>query len=461
MYKKKEHIHFIGIGGIGMSGIATILRQQGYTISGCDNDLCQQTIKNMVSLGCSIFEGNNSINCMDDTIDIIVYSTAIKPDHPEILRAQKRGIPVIHRAQMLAEIMRTKYSIAITGSHGKTTTSSIIAHILMEAKYDPTIILGGHLTKLGTNAKLGNGNFLVAEADESDRSFIMLQPTISLITNISLEHLETYKDLDDIKETYSRFLEKLPFYGTAFLCIDDQNICEIIPKKNISVITYGTSPTATFFAEQISLFATHSTYVLRNNNNKPQVVTVPIPGIHNVQNSLGALAIAQHIGISQEVAITALKSFAGVDRRFSFRGISKQGAELFDDYGHHPLEIEKTLHIAKQRTKGKLIVAFQPHRFTRTKALWNEFINVFAHAPIDHLILTDIYPASEAAIDGITTEQLKDAIIKKNPLCSIEYIPLDSQFTSLQKALYTNAKKEDLILIQGAGNLYKIIPTLL
>lgn len=460
MYKKKEHIHFIGIGGIGMSAIAIILRQQGYTISGCDSDLCQTTIKNLQSLGCTIFKGNNNNNCIDDTTDFIVYSTAIKTDHPEIMRAKKRGIPVVHRAQMLAEIMRTKYSIAITGSHGKTTTSSLVAHILMESQYDPTILLGGHLTKLDTNAKLGKGTFLVAEADESDRSFTMLHPTIALITNISLEHLETYRDLDDIKQTYSRFLQNIPFYGTVFLCTDDKNISDIQPKKDHSIITYGTSPMATFFAKQISLYATHSTYILHSKKNKPQKVTVPIPGKHNVLNSIGALAIAQHIGISPEHAIATLKSFTGVDRRFSFRGISKQGAELFDDYGHHPLEIEKTLYIAKQRTKGKLIVAFQPHRFTRTKALWNEFVNVLAHAPIDYLILTDIYPASEAAIEGITTEHLKDAIIQKNPSFTIEYIPLDPQFTSLQKALQTHTKEKDLILIQGAGNLYKIVSIL-
>src|SRR3990170_8155336 len=237
--KKKSHVHFVGIGGIGMSGIATILKYQGYEISGCDLDLDQTSIENLRTIGCKVYQGNNTPRCQDTTIDILVYSSAVKKQDPEIISAQERGIPTIPRALMLAELMRTKYSVAIAGSHGKTTTTSLISHILIEANMDPTVVIGGHLKNISSNARLGEGDFLVAEADESDRSFLHLQATLAIVTNIDLEHLETYQDLDDIKQTFKQFLNSLPFYGKAIVCVDDENIRSLLPIPHIKIIKYG------------------------------------------------------------------------------------------------------------------------------------------------------------------------------------------------------------------------------
>ncbi|MEX0940020.1 MAG: Mur ligase family protein [Candidatus Babeliales bacterium] len=274
MYHKKAHIHFVGIGGIGMSGIATILKYQGYTISGCDNDLQQQSIIDLQKIGCLIFEGNNTVHCQNAPSDILVYSSAIKVNNPEIINAQQRGIPTISRALMLAELMRTKYSIAISGSHGKTTTTSLISHILIEAERDPTVIIGGHLKNISTNARFGNGDFLVAEADESDRSLLSLQATLAVVTNIDLEHLETYTDIDDIKNTFKQFLNNLPFYGKAFLCIDDPHIRSLLPLAHLKTIKYGLNPLADFKAENIQLEADHSLFELYIKKEKHGIIRI-------------------------------------------------------------------------------------------------------------------------------------------------------------------------------------------
>lgn len=450
MYNKKSHIHFVGIGGIGMSGIATILKQQGYTISGCDNDICQQSIYNLKNIGCTIHQGNNNAACHDPNIDILVYSSAIHGDNPEILAAQARGIPTIPRALMLSELMRTKYSIAIAGAHGKTTTTSFISHILMEAKTDPTVIIGGHLTSISNNARMGNGNYLVAEADESDRSFLHLHATFAIITNIDLEHLETYRDLDDIKNTFKQFLGNIPFYGKAIVCIDDQNIQAILPIPHVCLIKYGIENTeqADIYAKNIELGPSSSTVtVYKKGHTEPLgSMTINMPGKHNVLNALAATGLALELGISFTDIALALANFKGVERRFTYRGSYKK-TEVFDDYGHHPQEINVTLAVARKRAKGRLIVIFQPHRYTRTDKLWDNFIKTFLSHDIDQLVITDIYPASETPIPGVTAENLVRAIKLKNPSFNVSY----QQTHALRNTVEQIIEPDDLLLCLGAG----------
>jgi UDP-N-acetylmuramate--alanine ligase len=458
MYHKKAHIHFVGIGGIGMSGIATILKYQGYEISGCDLDLDQQSVKNLQSLGCKVYHGNNTPFCNDTTIDIIVYSSAIKARDPEIINAQQRGIPTIPRALMLAELMRTKYSIAISGAHGKTTTTSLISHILMECHRDPTIIIGGHLKNISTNARFGTGDFLVAEADESDRSLVHLQATLAVVTNIDLEHLDVYRDIDDIKNTFIQFLNGLPFYGKAFMCTDDVHVRSLIPLlPHLKIIKYGLDDTADIYATNINLQPSHSTFTVWRKSSVHSLGTVhhAMPGRHNVLNALAALAVALDLGIPFASAASAFETFKGIERRFSYRGIFK-GAEVFDDYGHHPNEIFNTLLVARRRAKGKLIVVFQPHRYTRTDKLWNDFITIFAQSSIDHLIITDIYPASEQPIAHITSQNLVQAIATQNPQYTISYVPCDEEFASIIHHLEPKVTTDDLVLLLGAGKINKL-----
>lgn len=457
MYKK-GHIHFVGIGGIGMSGIAKVLKYQGYTISGCDLDLEQKSVEELVSIGCTIYQGNNTPFCTHTSIDVLVYSTMINPDAPEILAAQARGIPTIPRALMLAEIMRTKYSIAITGAHGKTTTTSMISHILIEAHKDPTVIIGGHLKSISTNARWGNGDFIVAEADESDRSFLRLYPTLAVVTNIDLEHLDTYKDIDDIKHTFTEFLNNIPFYGKAFVCIDDPHIQSILPLPHIKTIKYGLDESlADMYAKDVVLDKDHSTFTvwLKGHTEPLGSLTLSMPGRHNVLNALAALAVTYDVQVPFEVCAEALKNFKGIERRFSYKGIYK-GAELFDDYGHHPTEIFNTLLVARKRAGKKLIVIFQPQRYTRTHKLWQDFVNLFAYSPIDHLIITDIYPASETPIENITSYNLVQAIKEKQPSCPISYIPYDTQLKAINSQLDSLITEQDLVLLLGAGKVNKL-----
>ncbi len=457
MYNRTSHIHFVGIGGIGMSGIAAILKNQGYIISGCDADMDQQSIKDLKTSGCLIFEGNNSPACHAAHPDILVYSSAIRSHNPEIIAAQERGIPTIPRALMLVELMRTKFSIAISGAHGKTSTTSLISHILIEAKLDPTVVIGGHLKNIDANARLGNGDFLVAEADESDRSLQNLLPTLAVVTNIDLEHLETYKDLDDIKETFKRFLNNIPFYGKAFVCIDDENVRSIIPMlPHVKMVKYGLDESADIFATDIQLHANDSTFsVYDKKNGLLGMVTSKMLGRHNVLNTLAATAVALDLGIDFSTIAHAIESFKGIERRFCFKG-TYQGAEIFDDYGHHPIEIYNTLLVAKRRAKNKLIVVFQPHRYTRTDKLWNQFVQILTQSSIDHLIITDIYPASEAPILNVTSPNLVQAMHEINPALSITYAPYEADFASIKALLGPIAQENDLVLLLGAGKVNKL-----
>lgn len=461
MYKKKAHIHFVGIGGIGMSGIATILKYQGYTISGCDLDMDQPSVQQLRTIGCSVHHGNNTPACNDANIDILVYSSAVNARNPEINAAQQRGIPTISRALMLAELMRTKYSIAIAGAHGKTTTTSLISHIFIEAQMDPTVVIGGHLKSISTNARLGGGDFLIAEADESDRSFLQLQATIALVTNIDLEHLETYSDLDDIKATFVQFINNIPFYGKAILCIDDPGVRSILPLPHIKTIKYGLSPEADIRAENIQLMPDHSIFTVRSKQQESPLGTVKLamPGMHNVLNALGAIALSLDVEIPFSTIGHALETFKGIDRRFSYHGVYK-GAELFDDYGHHPTEIEQTLKVARNRTQGKLIVVFQPHRYTRTYKLWQEFITAFINSNIDHLIITDIYPANELPIAEITSQNFVAALKKYNPHFTVSYAPYEQDFTSITDELEPVINDKDLVLMLGAGKINKLAKVL-
>ncbi len=459
MYNKKAHIHFVGIGGIGMSGIATILTLQGYTISGCDLDINQTSIKNLTGLGCTIYHGNNTPSCADSSIDILVYSSAISAHNEEIMRAQQRRIPTIPRALMLAELMRTKYSIAIAGSHGKTTTTSLISHILIETKMDPTVIIGGHLTSISSNARFGNGDFLVAEADESDRSLLNLQATLALITNIDLEHLETYKDIEDITQTFRQFLNNLPFYGKAFLCTDDPLIRSLLPIPHIKTVSYSLNEQSDFYATNIHLLANKTTFDAYHKKVFLGTISMNLLGRHNVLNALGALALCTDLHIPFTATQKAIASFNGVERRFSYRGTYKD-TEVFEDYGHHPKEITCTLEVANRRTNNSLVVVFQPHRYSRTFFLWDDFVETFAQSSIKTLIITDIYAASEAPLDAINALNLVAAIKNRNPSLNVLYAPLEKNFSTIISQIDQSIEKNDLILLLGAGKINQIIPFL-
>jgi len=461
MYSKKAHIHFVGIGGIGMSGIAKILKYQGYTISGCDIELQKKSIADLIALGCEVYQGNNTAYCQNQSIDIVVYSSAIDKHNNEIHAAQKRGIPTIRRALMLAELMRTKYSIAISGAHGKTTTTSLVSHILIESGLDPTVIIGGHLKNISTNARFGDGDFLVAEADESDRSLLHLQATLALITNIDLEHLETYNDIDDIKNTFWQFLNNLPFYGKAVVCTDNIHIRSMLPIEHIKTITYAIDHDADYKATDIALDHDKSSFNVIQTANQHNLGTIRFAmlGKHNVSNCLGAIALALDLGISFESIQKALATFKGVDRRFCYRG-RYLGAELFDDYGHHPEEISKTLEIAQKRTQNKLTVLFQPHRYTRTYHFWNKFIQTFLDSSINHLIITDIYEASEKPMPGITSQNLVKAIQQKNPSFKVTYAQYDPEFEKITHIIEKSIAQDDLLLLQGAGKIYSLLQKL-
>ncbi len=455
MLKKNTHIHFVGIGGIGMSGIAKILAHQGYRISGCDTNLQQKSVLDLQAFGCSIYQGNNHASCDDATISTLVYTSEMNLDHPEIIRARERNIPTISRGVMLAELTRTKYTIAVAGSHGKTTTTSLLAHIFIEAQTDPTIIVGGHLQSISSNARSGSSDFLITETDESDRSLLHLYPTIGILTNIDREHLSLYKNLHEVTTTFRHFLEKIPFYGKAFVCSDDPQIRSLLPLPNVSVATYGSSSEAEWSYTHPTLEADKSHYTLLHQGKNKGKVTVNMPGTHNILNSIAALAASLEAGISFKQASEALSTFSGVDRRFTFKG-TFQGAEVFDDYGHHPTEIECTMAVARNRTKNRVILVFQPHRYSRITTLWKEFAHMLATSKADILLVTDIYSAGETAIPGFSAEKLTELANSLNPNIPVTYLPSDEDFMTLRSHLSSLAQNGDVIVLQGAGNINKI-----
>ncbi|MCK9362597.1 MAG: UDP-N-acetylmuramate--L-alanine ligase [Syntrophales bacterium] len=446
MERNIRRIHFVGIGGIGMSGIAEVLLNLGYEVSGSDLTPSDTTSR-LDDLGAAIHIGHAASNI--GNTDVVVTSTAVRPENPEVIAAHQRNIPVIPRAEMLAELLKMKFSIAISGSHGKTTTTSMVATVLAQGGLDPTMVIGGKLASIGGNARLGDGETIVAEADESDGSFLKLSPCLAVITNIDREHLDHYKDIEEIRAAFLQFANIVPFYGATILCADDQNVQQILPLIKRRMLTYGLSPANDYRAAGIFFSGGSTVYSLYERDVLLGTIKLHVPGTFNVYNSLAAVAVAREMDISFPVIKEALGEFAGVHRRLEVRGQEK-GITVVDDYGHHPTEIRATLSAARQMWSKRIIVVFQPHRYTRTKALFEEFLTAFTEADI--LIVTDIYAASEEPIPGVTVEALCEGI-RKSGLKEVLHI---SDFDQIVEHLLEIARPSDVILTQGAGSVWKI-----
>ncbi|HSW55890.1 MAG TPA: UDP-N-acetylmuramate--L-alanine ligase [Ignavibacteriaceae bacterium] len=445
MFKSIKKIHFVGIGGIGMSGIAEILLNKGFEVSGSDLHLTEVT-KRLEEIGAKIYEGHSPENVKD--VDVLVYSSAVIPDNPEVRAAADRNIPIIKRAEMLAETMRMQYGIGIAGTHGKTTTTSMVGLTLTEGGVDPTIIVGGKLSGLGgTNARLGNGEFIVVEADEFDRTFLKLTPTIAAITTLEREHLDTYKDLDDIKTAFIEFANKVPFYGFVVICLDEPALQDIIPFINKTVFTYGTTAQADVRAIDIEFEGFSSKYTVIYKGKELGSVNLNIPGEHYVKNSLVAVTIGMELGIDFEVIKKALEKFKGVYRRFETK--YKNDILVLDDYAHHPTESSATLAGIRAAWDRRLVVVFQPHLYSRTKDFYQDFGRSFLNS--DVFICTDIYPAREKPIDGVTGEMIAN-IAKKYGHKNVHYIP-DKK--DVPQKLMELKKKDDIIITMGAGDIWK------
>lgn len=447
MYRKTHHVHFVGIGGIGMSGIAELLLNLGYTVSGSDLSSSQITSR-LASLGAKITQGH-AAEAMEGA-EVVVTSSAISPDNPEVLQARAENVPVIQRAEMLAELMRMKkYGIAIAGSHGKTSTTSMTSWLLAHAGLDPTIVIGGKVDALGGNAKLGAGEFLVAEADESDGSFLKLSPVIEVVTNIDLEHLDYYRDLDHIKETFLQFINKVPFYGTAIVCLDNKNIADILPKIRKRVTTYGLTPQADIYSDRQEWQNGRVNFNVKTAAGELGEISIAPPGIHNVYNALAAVGVGLELEIDFERIRQGLNSYSGVQRRMQEKGVVA-GITVVDDYGHHPTEILATLTaIHKAWPEKRLVVLFQPHRYSRTKALMKEFQVCFHLAEL--LILTDIYAASEKPIEGVTSEAFVEALRSHGQRNAVYLGGVDT----LAERLRPELRAGDLVLTLGAGNIVR------
>ena len=445
MYRKTKHIHFVGIGGIGMSGIAELLLSLGYRVSGSDLRSTDIT-RRLAGLGGVIHEGHEAPWVAG--ADVVVTSTAIAADNPEVVAAREQHIPVIQRAEMLAELMRLKkYGIAVAGSHGKTSTTSMVATILAEAGLDPTVVVGGKVHGFGSNAKLGEGEFLVAEADESDGSFLKLSPVIEVITNIDLEHLDYYRDIEQIKDYFVDFVERLPFYGVAIVCFDNDHVVQILPRLQKRILTYGLTEQADLQAVRIVTGGGTSEFTVRFRDREVGRVRLNRPGRHVIYNSLAAIGVALELEIDFAVIARALEGFQGVQRRLQVKG-EAGGVLVVDDYGHHPTEIRATLDAVREGwPERRVVVAFQPHRYTRTRALFTEFTTAFRRA--DVLVLADIYAASEQPIEGITSESLLEAI-KQHGQRQAVHIP---NLVQRPEALLELLQPGDLLLTLGAGNI--------
>jgi UDP-N-acetylmuramate--alanine ligase len=447
LFPRIRHIHFVGIGGIGMSGIAEVLINLGYRVTG--SDLAEgQTCRRLADLGAGIAIGHRSENVGD--AHVVVVSSAVKPTNPEVQEALSRGIPVIPRAEMLAELMRMKHGLAVAGAHGKTTTTSMLATCLAAAGLDPTVVIGGKLNSLGSNAKLGQGPYLVAEADESDGSFLKLSPTLAVVTNIDPEHLDFYEDLEAIKRAFARFVDKVPFYGAAVLCLDDPNVRRIIPELRRHIVTYGLSPQADLRAEDLHFEGASSRFTVWRGETKLGELRLGMPGRHNVLNALAATAASLELEIPFERIAAALEGFTGVHRRFQRKG-EVNGVLVVDDYGHHPSEIRATLAAARGGFHDRrVVVAFQPHRYTRTRDLFEEFVDAFQDA--HELILTDIYAAGEEPITGISSERLYHQI-KERGHRRVSYV---ADRARLLEAIEVRLRPGDLLLTLGAGDIWKV-----
>jgi UDP-N-acetylmuramate--alanine ligase len=456
MFAKIQRIHFVGIGGIGMSGIAEVLLNLGYKISGSDLRNSPVT-QRLATLGAQTFEGHQAANITG--ADVVVTSSAISIDNPEVAEARRLHIPVIQRAEMLAELMRLKYGIAIAGMHGKTTTTSMVAAVLAAGGLDPTVVVGGRVDALGSNARLGKSQYLVAEADESDRSFLKLSPILSVVTNIDREHMDCYRDMRDVRRTFLEFMERVPFYGLVVGCHDDPILQRLLPRVHRRVTTYGASLGSDFLIrlEPLNITADQgplSRFSITYREKDLGAFTLHVPGLHNVLNATAAIAVGTALDVPADHIRAALDSFRGVDRRFQRKG-KAAGVSVIDDYGHHPTEIRATLSAARQCGFRRVHVIFQPHRYTRTHDLMDEFATAFSDA--DTLCLLDIYPASEKPIEGVTAQALANRIASADGRTP-EYA---ATFNEAAEKLATLAQPGDRVLTLGAGSVSQLGPMIL
>jgi UDP-N-acetylmuramate--alanine ligase len=449
MFRRFQHIHFIGIGGIGMSGIAEVLANLGFRVSGSDLKKSEVTA-HLEELGVKVYEGHAAENVGD--AHVVVRSTAVREDNPEIIEARKQSIPLIPRAEMLAELMRMKpHTVAVAGSHGKTTTTSMVATVLGIAGQDPTFVVGGIVRTYRANARLGKSDLMVVEADESDRSFLMLTPTIAVVTNIDREHMDYYHDMDDVRKCFADFVNKVPFYGAAVLCLDDPHVQAVIPKVERRRVTYGLSAQADVSAHEITYDQSFgSSFTVWRGIDVLGPVTLRVPGKHNVYNSLAAIAVGLELEVPFAKIAEALGEFSGAERRFQFKG-DEAGITVVDDYGHHPTEIKATLSAARIGAPNRRIVAlFQPHRYSRTNDLMDEFASAFNNA--DVLLVTDIYAASETPIEGVDAEVLTRRI-KSYGHKSAEYI---GALENGAPVLRDTVREGDLVITLGAGSVTRV-----
>jgi UDP-N-acetylmuramate--alanine ligase len=455
MFAKIQRVHFVGIGGIGMSGIAEVLLNLGYKVSGSDLKSSAVT-QRLASLGAVTFEGHGAENVAG--AEVVVTSSAISPDNPEISEAHSLHIPVIPRAEMLAELMRLKYGIAVAGMHGKTTTTSMVAAVLAAGDLDPTVVVGGRVDAMGSNARLGKSQYLVAEADESDRSFLKLSPILSVITNIDREHMDCYRNMGDVKRAFLEFMDRVPFYGMLVVCNDDPILRRLLPQVRRRMVTYGTRRGSDFHINLTKrephqggpLSRFHITYKDQNLGE----FQLQVPGLHNILNATAAIAVGIGLDISADKIRSGLEHFRGVDRRFQLRG-QASGVSVIDDYGHHPTEIRATLAAARDCGFRKVHVVFQPHRFTRTRDLMDEFAGAFGDA--DTLVILDIYPASEAPIEGVTGEALAGRI-RGAGRRDARYV---ASFAEAVETVVAGAESGDMILTLGAGSVSQLGPMIL
>ncbi|HEY3306450.1 MAG TPA: UDP-N-acetylmuramate--L-alanine ligase [Candidatus Binatia bacterium] len=447
MFEKKHRVHFVGIGGIGMSGIAEVLLNLGYSVTGSDLRKSEAT-ERLSSLGANISLGHRDANLRGDP-SVVVISTAVKFSNPEVLEARRRNIPVIPRAEMLAELMRMKYGVAVAGSHGKTTTTSMIAAILSAAGLDPTMVIGGRVRSLGSNAKLGQGDFLVAEADESDGTFLLLSPTIAVVTNIDREHMDFYQTMDRLTESFLEFINKIPFYGLAVLCLDHPNVRALLPKVKKRYVTYGFSLEAEYIAEDVKLHPMGVEFSVRRGATSLGLLRLRSPGRHSALNALAAIAAAQELEIPFDRIAAGLESFTGIHRRFEVKG-EPRGILVIDDYGHHPVEVQATIEAIRESWNRPLTVIFQPHRYSRTRDLFDDFLASFDKA--DRLLLTQIYAAGEEAIAGTSGKSLYQAIKRRGHL-EVEYVANKEEMV---ERLLPKLQSGDIVLTLGAGDIYKV-----
>jgi UDP-N-acetylmuramate--alanine ligase len=441
-----HRIHFVGIGGIGMSGIAEVLLNLGYSVSGSDLSR-SETAERLASLGAHVVYGHDPDH-VDKAVDAVVISSAVKFSNPEVARARDLQIPVIPRAEMLAELMRMKSGIAVAGTHGKTTTTSLLAQILSEAGMDPTIVIGGKVHSLGSNARLGEGEYLVAEADESDGTFLLLSPTIAVITNIDPEHLEHWGSVERAADAFLEFANRVPFYGTAILGVDSPRVAALVPRLRKRFLTYGLTRDAEFSARDLRIEGFETRFVATRAGEDLGEVQVASPGRHIAMNALATIAVCLEIGVPFSDVAAGLAAFAGIHRRFEIRGRAN-GVTVIDDYGHHPEEVRATLRAAREGLGGRRIVVFQPHRYSRTRDLFEDFLGAFDDA--DHLLLIDIHAAGEEPIDGVDAESLARALARRGH-ADVRYI---ADRSTLGAAVAEMARPDDVVLLMGAGDIIR------